>query len=260
MKAFFILTRFVVGFMIIVGTSGLGFSQTFFGFKAGVNANNISFADEDYKKFYDTKYTLGYTAGAVLLIENKEKYGLYTEFLYSVKGKSVDSNNADHYETNIASYQYLDFPVMFRVKFKQPNFNWFVQLGPELSYWLAGKGAFKVYEQDRDIYTTYEYTVNFGEPKTTTDYLNVEEANRFQVGLGVGGGAIWDFKNGNYLSLDLRYTFGHTYVGEYESASIPNIGLVDNLEYTNNVASVSVVYYFDIMEKMRLSKNKYRKN
>jgi hypothetical protein len=48
-------------------------------------------------------------------------------------------------------------------------------------------------------------------------------------------------------------------MGGYESGSIPNIGLVDNFEYTNNVLSVSAVYYFDILEKMRLSKNKYRR-
>ena len=259
MKAFFVVFRLAIGFLILIGPASQGFSQTFFGFKAGVNANKISFAEQVYKDFYDTKFKLGYTAGAVFLIENKEKYGLYTEFLYSVKGKSIESN-ANDYETNIASYQYLDFPVMFRVKFNQPKFDWFVQLGPELSYWLGGKGAFKVYEPDRDVFTTYEYTVNFGEPQNTSDYLNVAEANRIQVGLAVGGGMIWDLKNGNYVSLDVRYTFGHTYVGGYESASIPNIGLEDNLEYTNNIATISAVYYFDIMEKIRLSKNKYRKN
>ena len=176
-----------------------------------------------------------------------------------MKGKSVVSH-ANDYETNNATYQYLEFPVLFRVKFKQQKFDWFLQLGPEINYWLGGKGAFEVYEPDRDVISTYEYTVNLGEQKNSSDYLNVEDANRIQLGLALGGGLIWDLKNGNYISFDARYTFGHTYMGGYETASIPNIGLVDNLEYTNNVASISAVYYFDIMEKIRLSKNKYRKN
>ena len=62
------------------------------------------------------------------------------------------------------------------------------------------------------------------------------------------------------MILDLRYTLGHTYMGGFESGSIPNIALVDNFEHTNNVFSISAVYYFDILEKSRLSKNKYRKN
>ena len=89
--------------------------------------------------------------------------------------------------------------------------------------------------------------------------MNVEEANRVQVGFAFGGGLIWDLNNANYIALDVRYTIGHTYMGGYESGSIPNIGLEDNFEYTNNVLSVSAVYFFNILEKAKLSKNKYRK-
>ena len=118
-------------------------AQTFFGVKVGANATKISYESEVYKKFYDTKFAPGFTAGAVFLIENKERYGLYVEFLYSVKGKNVESH-ANDYETNVATYQYLDLPVLFRIKFNEKNFNWFLQLGPEISYWLGGSGSFKV--------------------------------------------------------------------------------------------------------------------
>ena len=251
--------RVFYAFLFFTLTINTGYSQIFFGFKAGANATKAKFESEVYNKFYDSNYKLGFTTGAVFLIENKEKYGLYTEFLYSMKGKSVNSH-ANDYVSNVASYNYLDFPILFRMKFKQPKFNWFLQMGPEISYWLGGKGEFKVYEPDRDVITTYEYELNFGDQQNTSDYMNVPDANRVQVGLALGGGMIWDLKNGNYISLDLRYTFGHTYLGAFESGTIPNIGLVDNFEHTNIVASVSAVYYFDILEKNRLSKNKYRKN
>jgi len=77
------------------------------------------------------------------------------------------------------------------------------------------------------------------------------------LGLCFSGGMTWKLKNANYLAVDVRYSMGHTYKGGYESASIPNIGLVENFEYTNDVLSASLVYYFDILEKLRLSKNKY---
>lgn len=249
---------FFTTFFLYSGVFNVGYAQTYFGFKAGVNASKAYFDSEVYQKFYTTKIKPGYTVGGVFLIENKERYGLYTEFLYSVKGKSVESR-ANDYETNIASYQFLDFPIMFRVKFKQKKYNWFLQLGPEISYWLGGKGAFEVYQPDRDIIVTYEYTLNFGERQNTSDIMNVEDANRVQLGLALGGGFIWDLNNGNHISFDMRFSFGHTFMGGYESGSIPNIGLKDNFEHTNNTLSISAVYYFDIMEKIRLSKNKYRK-
>lgn len=248
---------FLAAFLLFILNND-GFAQTFFGFKAGANASKAYFESDVYKKFYNTQITPGFTAGAVFLIENKEKFGLYAEFLYSRKGKVVNSH-ANDYEKNSATYQYMDFPVMFRMKFQKPKFAWYAQLGPQASYWLSGKGAFDVYQPDRDIVVTYDYTINFNEPKGTSDFMNVEDANRLQLGLGLGGGMIWDMKNANYLVFDMRLTFGHTYMGGYESGNIPNISLVDNFEYTNRVLSVSAVYYFDIMEKLKLSKNKYRK-
>jgi hypothetical protein len=235
----------------------VGYGQAFFGFKAGANANKISYDQEVYKEFYKTNVSYGYSGGVVFLYENKEKYGLYTELLYTQKSKSVDSD-ANDYETNVANYQYLDLPILFRIKFKQPKFDWFLQLGPELSYWLGGKGEFEVYDPNRDEITKYPYTINFGEAQNTSDYLNVEEGNRLQLSFTFGGGMIWKLENANYLAVDARFSLGNTYIGGYETASIPNIGLVDNLEYTNNVLTLSAVYYFDILEKLRLSKNKYR--
>jgi hypothetical protein len=248
---------FSIAFVLFFSISNIGLAQTFFGLKAGANVSKAYFDNEVYTKFYNTKIKPGYTVGAVFLIENKEKYGLYTEFLYSVKGKKVESD-ANDYESNTANYQYLDFPVLFRMKFKERKFDWFLQVGPELSYWLGGKGSMDVYQPDRDITVTYDYTINFGEPIYSSEYMNVEDPNRWQIGLAFGGGFIVDMKNANYLSLDMRLTFGHTYIGGFESGSIPNISLIDNFEYTNRVLSVSAVYYFDILEKSKLSKNKYR--
>ncbi len=244
--------------MLFAGCVTIGNGQAYFGIKGGINASKASYNNSVYKEFYDAKFDLGYSGGFIFLIENKEKYGLYTEFLYSVKGKKIESH-ANDYVTNEATYQFVDVPILFRLKFKQSKLNWFVQLGPELSYWLGGKGEFKVYEPDRDGFTSYDYTINFDEPKNSFDYMNVDDANRLQLGLAFGGGAIWELENANFLSLDVRFTYGHSFMGGYESGSIPNIGLVDNFEYTNNVLSASLVYYFDIMEKFRLSKNKYRK-
>lgn len=254
------INLWLLGLFSILSLSDIHFvhGQAFIGVRAGANVNKHKFDQEVYKKFYDTQFRPGYTGGLVFLYENKDKYGLYTEFLYSQKGKYVESR-ANDYVSNVSDYQYLDFPILFRVKFKQPKFNWYLMMGPELNYWLGGNGVFKVYDPSRDEITSYSYTINFEETSGSSEYLNVEEANRLQISFSVGAGMLWKLENANYLSLDFRFSYGNTYIGGYESASIPNIALVDNLEYTNNILAVSAVYYVDIMEKLRLSKNKFRK-
>jgi hypothetical protein len=246
-----------LGLLLLFMSAGVGYSQAFFGFKAGGNANMITYDQDVYKKFYSTDVGFGYTGGVVFLYENKEKYSLYTEFLYTQIAKSIKSD-ANDYETQTARYNYLDVPVMFRIKFKQRYFDWFLMLGPQLSYWLGGKGEFEVYDPSRDEFNTYPYTVNFGEVNPETNYLNVTDANRLQLSFSIGGGLIWELDNANFISFDARFSLGNTYVGGYEAGSLPNVGLVDNLEYTNNVLTLSAVYYFNILEKIKLSKNKYK--
>jgi len=68
----------------------------------------------------------------------------------------------------------------------------------------------------------------------------------------------WKLKNANFIALDFRFSMGHTFLGGFEKASLPNIGIKENFEQTNNVLSASFIYYFDILEKIRLSKNKYK--
>jgi hypothetical protein len=254
----FLRRKYILALLALVSAAKLGYGQAFFGFKAGANANRILYSEDLYKDFYNTKVSFGYTGGVLFLYENKEKYGFYTEILYSQIGKSIDSD-ANDFETHTAQYNYLDVPIMFRIKFKQPKFNWYLMLGPQLSYWLGGKGQYTVYDPSRDEFASYDYKVNFGEVNPETQYLNVEEGNRLQISFSVGGGLMWELDNANFVAFDARFALGNTFVGGYESASIPNIGLVDNLEYTNNVLTLSAIYYFNILEKVRLSKNKYRK-
>ena len=248
----------VFAFIALALIPGTVKSQSFIGLKAGANATSISYNNEIYKEYYNPKIKPGYTGGLVLLMEHKEKFGLYTEVLYSAKGKYVESS-ANDYETNIATLNYIDFPVLFRARINKQKFSWFFHLGPEFNYWLGGKGEFKVYEPDRNVYTIYDYKINLDEPVFTSDYLNVQDANRLQISLAFGTGMLWKLENANYLALDLRFSMGHTFLGGYRTASIPNIGIVDNFEYTNNVLSASLVYYVDILEKIKQSKNKYRR-
>ncbi len=234
------------------------YSQSYLGLKIGANATKASYGDSGYKDLHSSKYKPGFTGGLVYIMMNKKNFGLSAEVLYSQKGKSIDSDD-NLYETNKATYHYIDVPVMFRYKFKQRRFDWYVQLGPELNFWMGGKGTFGVYEPDRDIIIEYDYTINFRNQEFATDIMNVESANRTQIGVAMGGGMNWELENGNNLAVDFRFSLGNTYLGGPDGGSIPGLGLKDNFEFSNNVLSVSVIYYFDILEKARLTKNKYQK-
>ncbi len=234
------------------------YSQSYLGLKAGVNATRAAFGDSEYKDLHSSQYKPGFTGGMVYIMHNEKNFGLTAEVTYSQKGKYIKSDD-NVYETNKATYHFIDIPVMFRYKFKQRRFDWYVQLGPELNFWMGGKGTFSVYEPDRDIIIDYDYKIDFGNKEFASDIMNVENPNRTQIGVAMGGGMSWDLENGNNLALDFRFSLGNTYMAGPEGGSIPGLGLVDYFQFSNNVLSLSAIYYFDILEKAKLTKNKYNK-
>ena len=169
-------------------------------------------------------------------------------------------SSQNDYKDNKATYQYLDFPVLFRAKFKNRYFDWYLNGRPLISYWLGGHGEYEVYDPDYNVINTYPYKVNFGEPSGDVEMLNVSGENRTQFSFALGGGFMWPLKHADFVGLDFRFDLGHTFLGSKDSNSVPSTGLEDNLEYTNNVLNVSVFYMFDIYEKTKYVKRSLHKS
>ncbi len=245
---------------LLIGISLSCYSQIELGVRLGANASRSVFDDNVYKKFNDSKYKIGYQAGIVAVFENnkKDKYALLTELYYSKIGRKV-SSSGNEFTANTASYNYLHMPIMFRMRFKTNYFDWYMSVGPQISYWLGGKGVYEVFDPNYQLITSYDYVINFDEPIDDFGYMNMlDEYNRWQLGLSVGTGILLELNDADRIALDLRYYFGHTYLGEKEGGYIPNSGLDDNFESTNQSLELSVMYTFDIYQKARYVKNKYK--
>lgn len=230
-------------------------AQIELGVKAGVNASRSIFDDDYYKQVTTSKYKPGYFVGLVGIFNNSEneKYALQTELVYARIGRKV--KNIEEQKPNItinkASYDYLQLPIMFVIRFKQSQFDWYVQLGPQINYWFGGRGTYGVFDPNRQTINEYNYRLNFKEPKDDFDYMNVSDFNRFQLGLSVGAGIVREINETDNMTIGLRYYFGHSYLGVEDGGEIPNASLFDNFESTNQTLELSVAYTFDFYEKMK---------
>ena len=90
--------------------------------------------------------------------------------------------------------------------------------------------------------------------------LYVEEPNRLQMELNLGGGFIFDMSRGQKLMIDMRYAFGigQTFLGTKEGGSFGLTGYHDNLESVNHVVSLSAAYLFEIDVRRMLKKGKFQ--
>ena len=113
------------------------------GLKGGPLLTWASFGDKDDKDDFSHKIKLGGYVAGLVIFPLKNKYSLQTEFGVSQKGRKITFNN-DEWENN-ATYYFADGAMLLRKSFPLylgPNIpsQWFVDIGPHISYWISGKG------------------------------------------------------------------------------------------------------------------------
>jgi len=162
------------------------------GFKGGANLSNVSgnLANED---LYKNK--LGFHVGAVLNLGLLGDFlSLQPEALYSQKGfsyadKDVSINGATWHYQGSRSFQYLDVPVLLKLK-AGPLY---VEAGPQYGYLLGLKDESTISQN--------------GQPSAgASTSQSVKDMNRHEIGYAVGLG----LQGASGLSIGLRYTGAFT--------------------------------------------------
>ena len=217
------------------------------GVKAGPLISWGSFGDKEDKAEYSHKIKPGFYAAGLLFFPLKNKYSFQTEFGFSQRGRKITFNK-DSWE-NSATYYFADASMMLRRSFPLnlgPNIpsQWFVNLGPRVSYWISGKG--KV-----DAGGSYNYTVVFTEmPQEVSepdfDKMYMRDVNRWLFGIDVGVGFNAPLKQNRKLSTELRFTSGHTFLGTKTSATNRTLGFSDNLRANEKILTLTVAYTIDL--------------
>lgn len=170
-----------------------------FGIKGGANA--ASFSEQELST---KNQKIGFHAGAFVNIPLSEKFSIQPEVLYNQMGaKSIDAY--DEYtqgDTTVKTkneytvdLNYISVPLMLQMK---PAHNFYIEAGPEFSYFLNGKTKS----------STVITTTKAGNTSTTTESgsqsINKDDINRFNFGLGLGLGYYFT----KDLGISARYING----------------------------------------------------
>ena len=235
-------------FLIILFLTFLGtktFAQFHLGPKTAFTAYKSRFNFPEDERIYDQKYKVGYQVGAVIDIPLIEIFHFYSEFYFSKKGKKTFISDAGL--TNNATYYFLEAPILFRMTFtggdvEAGRYNWHIDVGPTISYWLKGKGTLQADGPES------EYKIVFGEPdQFTTDVMYISGANRWLWSFSLGVGLEYPVVKNQFVYVDFRTSLGSTNLGNNDSSvSLPVLGFSDNLAIRNLEFIFSVAYTFEI--------------
>lgn len=222
-------------------------TATYLGIKAGPNLNLTRWKSDAYKEFHTSKWQVGFQTGFVAVFENRNKYAIQAELLYSMKRKKIVSTDFD-WDENKATYHYIDFPVLFRRKFDHKTFQWYFGLGPQLGFWLGGKGTFTIFDESAQFNVPIDYEVNFGDSQNP-DFLNEPEAEKVQISFIGTIGFLFPISDSDIIGFDIRYDWGHSFMGSRDKSYMSRFSFNDNFQGTNNVLSISFIYLFDTFLK-----------
>jgi hypothetical protein len=239
------------------------------GIKAGPLMNWTSFGDKEDKDNFSSGIKIGYSAGMLVSFPLKHDFDFFAEGAYSQKGRRLKFQS-DTWVNN-SSYKFIDLTMLLRKSYtfrleKNIPSQWYFNIGPEVSYWLSGKGTIAVDGPG------YPYTIVFDKtPDASFETMYVNDANRWLFGLAIGVGFRAPLLRNQHINTEIRFVSGHTYLGKKDSSHIEILTFEDTLKTNLKVLNINVSYTldFDVQQsrkgkstldkKMKNSKHKKRR-
>jgi hypothetical protein len=240
------------------------YAQIFIGAKAGARTSWLQyddFADDDYEK----SLFFGYSAGLTAAVKVQKRFTLQFDLMYAQNGKKINGV-ADPSLQNYAKYHYINTPIVYKLDFNgtlgDKSFKWYVGAGPNVNFWLGGKGLLKSVELEEESIEELNYKIIFDSKPANPEFggLYFEEINRVQVGLIASTGLVLEPMPGQSLIIDFRYEWGHSYMANEKGRFTNVTAYRDDLRARNQAIQISVAYVFDIINKGKKEKKIYYKN
>ena len=243
-------------FVFVLSIAAPTFSQIFVDPEVGMNYSWTSFKEENVKEDFKMSPVIGYHVGGHLGFKVRNRFFLHSSLLYSSKGR-VLQGKADPLLKNTSRYNYIEMPINFTIDFKgkigkNKEFKYFIGIGPNISYWLGGKGKFYSSELAENNASQLSYRISFQESNGTpaSDEMLVANPNRIQLGLNFIAGMVFEPWPKQRFMLSVRYERGHTYISK-SNGEFSSIYFSDPLKSRNQGLRVSLAYLIDLKTEER---------
>ncbi|HZB13549.1 MAG TPA: porin family protein [Chryseolinea sp.] len=251
MKTFY----FALGLLLFLNVSA--FSQLLVGPEVGVNYSWTSFRDKDLKDIYKMSPAVGFHVGGHIAFKVRNRFFLHTSLLYSTKGRTLNGK-LDGTLKNSARYNFIDMPINYTVDFrgrigKGKEFKYFLGIGPNISYWLGGKGKLYNSELEENNLGELSYKIDFSKSEDgeqMSDEMRVERPNRLQLGLNLMAGIVFEPWHKQRFMFSVRYELGHTYLAKSDGAFVDTY-FYDPLQSRNQGFRISLAYLVDLKTEER---------
>ncbi len=232
-------------------------AQVLVGPVAGPQLSWSNFNDKDLKSDFSTSPVFRYHAGASVSLRVHKRFFLTTSLLYSKKGKEI-KGEVDTKLKNKVIYNHIDIPIIYTAQFRgsvkgNKGFKYYLGGGPNVSYWLGGKGTIASTDIVESGVSYIPYTVVFKKPleEVAQDEMTVLEPNRIQIGINLVAGVVLQPLGFNEINIMLRYERGHSFLGRSNGVFPAATDYTDILASRNSGIRLTLAYMVDLKTDQR---------
>jgi Outer membrane protein beta-barrel domain len=250
-------TVFAPTIVLITLISLTAYGQVLIGPVAGPQISWTEFNDKDLRSDFSTTPVVRYHAGVSVSLRAYKRFYLTTSLLYSKKGKVIESD-IDSKLKNKVVYSHIDLPILYTAQFKgslkgNKGFKYYIGGGPNVSYWLGGKGTIASTDIVEGGVSSIPYTVVFRKQfeDVADNEMNIAEPNRIQIGINLVAGIVLQPLGFNEVNIMLRYERGHSFLGNTNGIFPAATDYADVLASRNSGVRLSIAYMIDLKTDQR---------
>lgn len=224
-----------------------------YGVKVGGSITYTDFADKSDRDVLKSRIKGGYNFGGLISFPLKKNNSFIAEGGFSKGGRSWTHEPTGYSWTNI--YSFVDMSMALRRNFQLKLFkdvpsNWFINVGPNINYWISGKGRVLAFQAPGVPGRMQNFTIHLDDTVGTVgtySKLAVSQANRWLFGINFGIGFSVSTTKFQKIVTELRLTWGQTYLGQKNSESLNIVGTQEQLSLKCNLKTVnfSIAYVFE---------------
>lgn len=244
-------------FFLAVALSSTVSAQILIGPTVGPNFSWVTFDDKELKDIYDISPITGFHAGMNLSFRVQKRFFLHTSFIYSTKGKILKAEE-DPLFRNEVRYKYIELPILYTMEFKgnlggNRQYKWYFGAGPNISYWLGGRGKFSSSDLSEVGIGELDYKVVYGKDfyEVGPEEMSVEDPNRIQLGLTIGTGFVFEPGGTQRFMLMFRYELGHSFLSRTTDGVFEPVLYTDEMRVRNQGFRISASYLIDLKTEQR---------
>lgn len=221
------------------------------GVKTGPSVTYGVYPEKELRDKFTTQPKLGFAGTFFISFPLKKNYSYLAEAGYAIKGRKVKLTNGGF--INNQTYQFVELSMALRRSFnlklvKNIPSKWFINVGPNIEYWVNGKGKF----------VETKYDIKFDVPPDGDLYtVYITDPNRWLFGIDIGVGADAPLNKRQKIRIELRATLGQTYLGKKNSsASYATLAWEESLKTNLKTLSITAAYTLDFDKRaMKMGKS-----